>query len=743
MSCSKHSREMGKTILISSHILHELGQLCTQIGIIEAGRMVAQGQLNDIYRKLELTRVIHIQVAEPPENLEQQLSAAPGAKSVERQADRFSVRLNEDESSIEDFHDYVHGLGARIRMFQPDAMDHGDRVHETDRRADRVKSFLRKFSLPLVAKELLEQAARPRTYVARTVYAVLLFATCLLVSWGDVSTRTGPLSALGSGVNLFEVVVALQFVGITLFMPARACGAITSEKERDSLGLLFLTKLGPWTILLEKYVANLVTMFTYILLCLPILVVAYSLGGLTPDHLLGGIWLMVLTTLMIGALCLCCSAFFRTTTSAFVVTYLLGATIALAPTVLQESLLFHSGDFVYLTLQDWGYSPPNDVRWRATTYFSPPFQFENISRYSFRRVYLESLPSLLLTFVLLGMARLFLVRRAFLTPRNLGLRFFQALDRFYKKLNNNRLTRGIELVPDRSTLPAEKGVAWRETTKKSLGKLQHLVRVFIALEFTTICVCWFVGSTQMTDSSGPLGVLSCGLWVLAVLAVTVKSASLINSERVASSLDVLLTTPMRGDEIMLQKFAAMKRMIAMFAIPILTVVVFKRWWLVPGEQPHAIYHWVSALAIVIYLPMSAWLAMLVSMHVRGPVRATFASLASVVAWCAIPVALFMVLAVSFRFRISHLAYLFILSPAYTIPLVEFDAGLTFPRTSSAWPIVCANLAFHAACFGRLRQACLRNADQLLGRCQSTRQDPKPQPQNFSLSQPAGDRGPAL
>ncbi len=39
----KELRNMGKTILISSHILHELSQLCTRVGIIEAGRMVAEG----------------------------------------------------------------------------------------------------------------------------------------------------------------------------------------------------------------------------------------------------------------------------------------------------------------------------------------------------------------------------------------------------------------------------------------------------------------------------------------------------------------------------------------------------------------------------------------------------------------------------------------------------------------------------------------------------------------------------
>ncbi len=114
---------MGKTILISSHILHELGQLCSRIGIIEAGRMVAQGSLADIYRQLQLTRVIHIQLSENGDGVLQRVKDLPGVRSVDAQTDRISVRLNEEEASIEDFHDNLHDLGARIRMFQPEAMD--------------------------------------------------------------------------------------------------------------------------------------------------------------------------------------------------------------------------------------------------------------------------------------------------------------------------------------------------------------------------------------------------------------------------------------------------------------------------------------------------------------------------------------------------------------------------------------------------------------------------------------------
>src|SRR5207248_5293396 len=50
----KALKDMGQTILISSHILSALAQLCTRIGIIEAGPMLAQGSVNHIYRHLGL-----------------------------------------------------------------------------------------------------------------------------------------------------------------------------------------------------------------------------------------------------------------------------------------------------------------------------------------------------------------------------------------------------------------------------------------------------------------------------------------------------------------------------------------------------------------------------------------------------------------------------------------------------------------------------------------------------------------
>ena len=119
----KALKEMGKTILISSHILHELAQLCTRIGIIEAGQMVANGSVNEIYRQLGLLRIVHVQVADELDGLADKVKQVPGVESAEAQVDRLAIRLHEDQTSIEDLHDHLVKFGARIRMFQPEAMD--------------------------------------------------------------------------------------------------------------------------------------------------------------------------------------------------------------------------------------------------------------------------------------------------------------------------------------------------------------------------------------------------------------------------------------------------------------------------------------------------------------------------------------------------------------------------------------------------------------------------------------------
>jgi ABC-2 type transport system ATP-binding protein len=63
-------RTLGKTILISSHILPELEELCTSVAIIDRGQVLAQGRVADIEARLRSGAVLRIRVLAEGEALE-------------------------------------------------------------------------------------------------------------------------------------------------------------------------------------------------------------------------------------------------------------------------------------------------------------------------------------------------------------------------------------------------------------------------------------------------------------------------------------------------------------------------------------------------------------------------------------------------------------------------------------------------------------------------------------------------
>ena len=115
--------KMGKTILISSHILHELSEYCTQIGIVEQGQLVASGSLDDIYSKLSLKRLIHTQINNVDEMMLDKIRAITGVTKAEKETDRISIHIEEDVLAPCELLNKMHTMGAQIHMFQPEAMD--------------------------------------------------------------------------------------------------------------------------------------------------------------------------------------------------------------------------------------------------------------------------------------------------------------------------------------------------------------------------------------------------------------------------------------------------------------------------------------------------------------------------------------------------------------------------------------------------------------------------------------------
>jgi ABC-2 type transport system ATP-binding protein len=67
----KELRRMGKTILISSHILPELAEMCDHIGIIENGRLIASGNVAEIEERLRVHRTIRVKLLDRVEEARQ------------------------------------------------------------------------------------------------------------------------------------------------------------------------------------------------------------------------------------------------------------------------------------------------------------------------------------------------------------------------------------------------------------------------------------------------------------------------------------------------------------------------------------------------------------------------------------------------------------------------------------------------------------------------------------------------
>jgi ABC-2 type transport system ATP-binding protein len=88
----KELRRMGKTILISSHILTELADCCTSIGIIERGKLLMAGPISEVYHRIRGNRIVRIKFLDKQE---------AGLAVVRSTAEVRDVKIENDHVSVE------------------------------------------------------------------------------------------------------------------------------------------------------------------------------------------------------------------------------------------------------------------------------------------------------------------------------------------------------------------------------------------------------------------------------------------------------------------------------------------------------------------------------------------------------------------------------------------------------------------------------------------------------------------
>lgn len=113
----KELRKMGKTILISSHILTELADCCTSIGIIERGQLLMHGPIAQVYRQIRRNRLVEIQFVSGSEAGMSILRSSPALRSLEVDPDRVVAELETDDQGLAELMEEMVRQGVRMRSF--------------------------------------------------------------------------------------------------------------------------------------------------------------------------------------------------------------------------------------------------------------------------------------------------------------------------------------------------------------------------------------------------------------------------------------------------------------------------------------------------------------------------------------------------------------------------------------------------------------------------------------------------
>lgn len=589
--------------------------------------------------------------------------------------------------------------------------------------------------VPLLIKELQEAANRRRTYLLRCLYGIALFGIALFWIHGLFRARANPTDILGTGGTVIDTLNPLLIVSVLLLQPVLMCDTICSERRRGSLDLLLTAGLRPRQIVIQKYVAGILPMLSLLLMVLPLLGVAYALGGVDNRQILLGAGAIFYLNAFVAAAALYGSA----RAADFVHALMLTVAAAVIATLCTS------------VISPWAMAPIIAVAGFPSlpaVVFGIAFALAPIT-------------------LLLHEAARALRRPPLLSPAGWLMRELRALEQTAMALLVRPVLRGRA-----GRLPGDAPVRWRETRSVS----------FRSYAFVLFLVLFGIALMPLV----PALVFNAGIWSTAsllfaplLLLTVITGASAFSGERGRQTLDVLLTTPMPTDDIVRQKLALITEFIRIFLI-LATIIWSLRIAVVhfriahtvpePGETPLAVFvrFPLHLLALVLHGWLFAWIAAALGLHLRSRAAANAIAAALAGTWLffsgypgfrapvvilvtAAAIALTIDLVLRYRLRTPRPAVagaiavigvmvaiaVFAGSPATdrfpgpaAILLAAPDAiaaSFTRPPGADTFAAAAANTVAVAILLGIVRGHTLAVADRLLGRVPASAADTNPTP----------------
>jgi ABC-2 type transport system ATP-binding protein len=107
----------GRTVLVSSHILAEMTEFCTAVAIMERGRMVVSGRIDEVNARVLGAAILAVEVLGDAEALIRIVGDDPRAGAIERRGEAFEFRFRGDAEAASDLLAALVGGGVRVASF--------------------------------------------------------------------------------------------------------------------------------------------------------------------------------------------------------------------------------------------------------------------------------------------------------------------------------------------------------------------------------------------------------------------------------------------------------------------------------------------------------------------------------------------------------------------------------------------------------------------------------------------------
>lgn len=156
---------------------------------------------------------------------------------------------------------------------------------------------------PMVRKELRQRMRERRSWVLPSLYLLVLGGSVVLAYF--FATQHSPFErgtdrqGAEIGITVFLTVSYTQMALLLLLAPIFSAGSLTIEKEQRTLSMLLTSLLSVREIWLGKFVSAMLFLTLLLVSSLPVLGLAFSLGGVSPKDLLraGAMTLLVLASI--------------------------------------------------------------------------------------------------------------------------------------------------------------------------------------------------------------------------------------------------------------------------------------------------------------------------------------------------------------------------------------------------------------------------------------------------------------